>query len=801
MMSRIFQYLFCFLFSLSLQAEQKLNADIRIANPCSLWITPGICSRIAWEKNGNNGTTVAYTIKDFNGKTIQQNKAQTVNNTFNIDLTLSPGYYDIYFPETKQTFGLCALPEYSGSKDHFWGLHTNLYQLSEESLDKRGFIKIINRIGIGSVREGLGSLAKIAISPYEFNFRSNYANLLKAYGENDIEVMNMFEGTPKWMGSHNDTRDLPNDIIAFADAWLVIAAFEQFKVHDIEVWNEADTSLFSGNQPLDIYTAVLKAAYYTTHCHNYNLSIGNAGFANHNIEKSRVDLLAGNNFFDHIDFFTFHYHTTYRGTKKDREENLYDYINLIKAYREILVFNHHPNLPIYNTESGFGHPDATRPSVYWGKESAAAIVFKAIESKACGLKKYFAFYLKPHQETDRFWGMMDEVNSPLRSMACYAYAIEKLSHSEYVGELTGIKSKWNRVFRKKDDAIIVLYQPEIAVLKNLNFQVSRANGLDGRILNLDVDRPDLDDIIYLTLPYSEVKDRLNKNVLSYQLYQYGSAGSKKSKNTSSPIILIRQSALDQSTFTTAGNYTVIDADLPSYPIIMGINNLSAETQKLKVSLSASGSVIASHDVVVPANTCKNVTFTVDLRKYLTDYEYKMFHVEAVDASNTVTSDYCMKIRKEENLQFFLQQYSNCRRLPITDLKNWDLKGVYAGGKNALFQADVTPEGIRFRVKFPPNIDRWCYPHFLLQNISLAEAKGLIIRGKVAKPSSTLIVVGGIGRSYGQATWSILPADNKWHTVFLPINDKNRDQMKIISIGGNSSTLENCFEYNDIYVVY
>ena len=233
----------------------------------------------------------------------------------------------------------------------------------------------------------------------------------------------------------------------------------------------------------------------------------------------------------------------------------------IRGLRERELALKHPRagIPIWITECGTPwYRRGDRAVVAEDIVSAAGIVGKALEFKALGVERYFAFEYKYYQEGEKNFGMMDYHHTPMRSMAAYTFAARLFAGKEYIGDLAGTAARRARVFSDGENAVVFFYQPgknaEIVLPHGI---VGALLGIDGRPLPATEEKfrcPDR--IAYLLLPAKALKGRVKKGTPAMK-YNTLARNFDRAPRRTAPVIFRSELDVSNMTFNPFG-YNVRD---------------------------------------------------------------------------------------------------------------------------------------------------------------------------------------------------------------------------------------------------
>ncbi|EQD55791.1 hypothetical protein B1A_11803, partial [mine drainage metagenome] len=181
----------------------------------------------------------------------------------------------------------------------------------------------------------------------------------------------------------------------------------------------------------------------------------------------------------------------------------------VAAYRQWLAAFGKPSMPLWITESGKSWPAGTgRPRREQDMTSALSITMKAVEARACGIARYFAFVYPFYVQGAVNFGMMGQEHTPLRIMAAYVNCVAELSGWSYVGNLkiTDHAVLLAPVFARGDQLTAVVYTGKANSDAALTVAIHGISirGIDGRMLrrNANGSIPIPDGMVYLRGPAS-----------------------------------------------------------------------------------------------------------------------------------------------------------------------------------------------------------------------------------------------------------------------------------------------------------
>ncbi|MCR4411850.1 MAG: glycosyl hydrolase, partial [Thermoguttaceae bacterium] len=458
------------------------------------FVTPDQPAVLQWKVEGALGEPLTYRLYPYQSgrEPILLGLAEVASERATASVKLAPGFYEIEFPSTQQRFGIVALPASNVPPDPFFAIDGALSWLVGDDATREGLVRSARRCGIGMIRERLTwGAVHPAADRWEWQGAVRFDTLRRTCQTAGVEVLEMAHDAPGWMGR---VAKYPDDLIAASRSWQQIARRWSPTWGAVEIWNEPDI-FFGGDLPADQYAALVRALAHGLCNQADRKPIVGGVVAHHNREF--LETAAENGLLACIDAFSFH---TY-GRAMEMEP-------LVERYRDWLTKYGHPSMPLWITECGRpwkrgpGRPPADQDAA-----SALDITMKAVEARACGVARYFAFVYPYYDENENNFGMMDKHATPLRSIAAYACAAHLLRGCEYVGDLEGNDRAIQRarVFRRGAETLAVIYtgkpDPQAKVKLPLSvpgkdakgvarpetMRVVAALGIDGRSLALAPD--------------------------------------------------------------------------------------------------------------------------------------------------------------------------------------------------------------------------------------------------------------------------------------------------------------------------
>jgi hypothetical protein len=598
-------------------------AVLKPADVDGFFVTPAAPSVLRWNvESGQLVAPVQYTIRDYWGSPVASGRATpAAGNTVEATVKLAQGFYELELPATKQQFGVVSLPAYSGGRDPLFCVDSALSWLVRDDQLRQGLVRVLRRSGVAMSRERL-SWAQINPTPaaWQWEGSGRYEAVRRLYHDHHVAVLEMVHDAPAWSGK---VGRYPKDLVGTARAWRQIAAQWRPAWGALEIWNEPDIH-FGANLPADQYVSLVKTiAYALARRDRAELPLVGGAFAHCN--RLFLQTAAENGLLDCVDAVSFH---TY-GRAPEMEALIGDYRLWLRAYgREAM--------PLWITECGRPWrrgPD--RPPVDQDAASALDITMKAVEARAGGIARYFAFVYPFYEEGDNNFGMMGRRGTPLRSMAAYARLVSVLGHKRYLGDLNcddpGLRRA--RVFGNDRETVAVLYtaRPDAKARVKLGVPALRVEGIDGRTLEVALDGtvPTADGLTYVWLERQALGDRLRPDTPTRRLWTIAQQ-SPPQRPPSSPIVLRFEPDRGLMEGRTDGYHLTSKTPHPQagprqagtpLPLKVRVFNLSTEPHELTLeptfsSKSARLTDKPTRPVKLPAEGSADVAWEADLDRAL-----------------------------------------------------------------------------------------------------------------------------------------------------------------------------------------
>jgi hypothetical protein len=779
------------------------RAEITPARLDQLVITPGISTVLQWT-GAPASSSVSYTVFDYNGATYASGQqSSAANGSLSLSLNLPSGYYELSFGGSTQRYGLIAAPLPPTAIDPFFAIDAALSWLQPDASIRSDFLAILQRVHIGMARE---RLAWDAVNPssgtYSYQADKNYDTLRTAYVNRGLKILELFYATPSFIGT-TAINPFPAELVLAADSCAAMAQHWTSAWGSLEVWNEPDSNsiYYAKDMPADQYAPVAKTFAFSLAAQSPQTLLGGGALSVFN--QIYLTQALDNGLLDQTDYLSFHDYsgaTSMEGT--------------VSAFRTTLAGRTRAAIPLWITEAGWKWTAGTaRPAAAEDAASALQITMKAVESRACGVARFFPFVFPYYVEGANNFGLMGQEGTPLRSMAAYTQAIARLSGATYVGDLQGSPVR-TRIFSRGTNGYVLVFYSGVAsagasVQPAQTLSVSSVAGLDGRPLTVGSGGsiPIPDGLTYVTIPAGALLPAaINSSTTAMTLTNLAQQ-SLPARSTLSPIVL--QFPIPANVTAGKAGYQMTAAQMASFPLSFTATNLSSTSRSISLNILANG-VTTTRTATIAARGKATITATVAVPA-----PDGTIRITGSDTGNSVAiSPMTLRFFTELNLNEYLALYPSNAPLNITPASQWS---PASAGTIAL--SNGTPTSVlHMDLSFPGGVtDRWAYPQMTLaqpQSPSWIGLQYILIRARAGQSGAVrLFLVEGNGAFYYTAN-SIIPADGQYHTALIPLSafsvagghpaDPNGKldpgQIVALQIGMNSDTATNTLDVSDYYLI-
>jgi hypothetical protein len=376
------------------------------------------------------GRELAYEITDYSGEpTGKTGRAVVRGKSLVVTETFPAGYYEIRFPELELVFGVASLPPFTGETDPFYAIEGLIS--SRPANRQRQMVELMVRGGIHYNREWCDYPG---LEPVQGTISTSRDGFYTMAGEAGFQSIFCFADFPKWYydgGEKVGRRPPPRRLLGLDESIATLLERRRAGLMAFHVLNEYDVYDIPG----EAYLPTIKVAGYAMA--GSDLPLVGAPFCRGTAAESCVRSSIDNGLLDYVDVFSFHSYS-----------NPEMMIDLIATYRQMMAGHRKAGMPLWITESGkpwsrglkqvtdtYGGPLGNlHPQPGEDMKSALWITMRAVEAKAGGVVKHFAFTLPFFQENNNNFGMMDYHFTPLRSLMAYQNSIRELAGKVYLGD-------------------------------------------------------------------------------------------------------------------------------------------------------------------------------------------------------------------------------------------------------------------------------------------------------------------------------------------------------------------------------
>jgi len=564
----------------------------------AFFIEPGRPAQLQWTiPGGTKQQPQAFVLRDYADRVVASGQATVGPDGATATVTLAQGFYELELADTHQRCGVVAMPACAGPPDPFFAIDGALSWLVKDDTLREGLILAARRSGIGMIRERLTWAAvHPAAGRWDWEGAVRFDTLRGLYRQHAVKVLEMAHDAPAWLGR---VGKYPADLVRAAESWQTIARRWKSSWGALEVWNEPDI-FFGDNLPADQYTALVRALAFGMQGQLEGRPLVGGVVAHH--DREFLGTAAANGLVDVIDAFSFH--TYARAPEME---------HLVTQYRQWLEAAGRPHLPLWITECGRPWKRGpARPPTDQDASSALDITMKAVEARACGVARYFAFVYPYYEENENNFGMMGREGTPLRAMAAYVQAARRLAGAEYVGDLPigdprVLRSRvfqqgstmWAVVYTGKPDPHCRVRLPQEvlpgtgAQTKLAKPQKPLAEAIDGRLLPVDAEGnvPVPDGLVYVPLDPEGAKARAKTTTPASRLWAIGRA---PSPSRGTPSGLIARYEFDrQHVEPVSQGYRLRAGSGEKLPFRVRLYNLADRPAKVAVRLELSAGKVAA----------------------------------------------------------------------------------------------------------------------------------------------------------------------------------------------------------------
>ena len=769
-------------------------------------ISPGRPSILELNISQSNRRKIGYSIGDYWNQTVKSGSININNGKINLKVNLPAGYYTLRLEDEKKThWGLFSLEEVTGSNTYFC-MDAALASAKDfgQKVKREALIRMLKRCGITEVRDRL-SWEMVNPVPNKWSFdvkRRQFLTLGRLYQKHGIKQMVTFAHSPKYVGG--GFFKYPEKIVPATDAFSHMVSKLAFDYFAIQAWNEPDIG--SGrNTPGNEYTTLVKMVNAAMLKAELAMPLVGGVFAHHN--RAFIESCIENGLMEVCDVISFH---CYEEVKRIPV--------IMEKYKKTFSKYGYDNPRIWITESAMLRVNG-KSMEQWRFESAADIVERALVFRELGVEKFFPFLFVHWERNKKMGGLLEKNESVRRNLAAYICTRRLVADKICLGSLPEkYLSMRNYVFDYGNGKVLIVgvggkTGKGVSVGSSVLF--NKVWGIDGRVLGLNAKGkvPAPDGVFFALADTKGVS-----NILHGDKRQIPKppTGSKRSSGIYDWNI-ITASSLDRKIFAAKSNgYTVL---LTKEPVIVRtkVFNVGAVDKKIYFELNAENT--SDKKIVLRKGTAiLKAGSSLVIEKRLDDTELATLSGKArikleVTANGKKVLPLVMDAWFEMPIGKQLKCFNEHRELGFRNLRKWKK----LSDRSAMVELSVNGNIFRQHSTMPVR-KRWSFPEFTLSDrINLANWKGMVmhVRNMATESNDALVLFWEPGRVCYSSPAGIVPADGRWHVVYIPFDDLvfspanapdinetlDLDQVKVISLGfANNKSKDNTLDVKNWYLV-
>ncbi len=571
-----------------------------------------------------------FFVRDYQGKVIFSGDTAKFDPERNV-LKLPPmrgyvGLLEYTVPALAFQVGVFQCDVTAETPDEFFAIDTS-FSWGRPLLNEaviRSYCRMLKGNGILWNRDRL-SWNNIEPEEGKFLYRDNFALYRKIATEEGIKTLDTFHDAPAWSREKLDPEKFgpnpfPNHLKKTGESWVEIMRHYSGTLKALEVWNEPDLG-FGSYRPAEGVSSFTKAVSFAARQAGLDTRIVGGVFAHPWPGTAFQDAYLANAMLDTCDVMSYH---TYAGIEAMEPT--------VAGLRERELALRHPRagIPIWITECGtpWNNSNGERAVPQEDMASAAGIVGKALEFKALGVERYFAFEYKFYPEGAKNFGMMDANHTPMRSMAAYAFLARFFAGAEYAGDLKGAKTKRARVFRSGNDALVFLWQPDgkFALPAGVSGEVF---AIDGHPLGRKSGAFEAyGQIAYLKLPMRKLNGKIETDTRAMKYFKLArNFADRAEPRTVAPVVFRAKLDVSDMTFNAFG-YNVRNFRDARFNV--ELQNCSNETQTVRPALVLPAGVKILEDIpkelTLPPGGRQAIAFRVAMEPNVNRGQFRLIRI-------------------------------------------------------------------------------------------------------------------------------------------------------------------------------
>lgn len=750
---------------------------------------------------------LVYTYTDYTGKPVASGQAKYLSGNGGM-LEVPPprevGYYDLLFPALGIHSAVVADRPVSGPADEFFAVDVAASRGVTPLSELEEIFRLLRRNNILWIRDRLthGVLEPEA-GRFDFEAASGrYRQLREAAAREGLKLLDVIHDTPNWNKYPVKLREdrvgdkiagryymhgnnlYPPDLIAAAAGFDAVTRRFQPAEKAVEVWNEPSSPTFDNSFPVEFVSALTKAVSVRFSLTGNPTAVTGIVYSGPPVKN--YGLYIANGLLDYVDAVSYHDYQP----ADTLEDGVF---RLREIERESGTAR--CGIPYWITEAGMPWANRElRAAPADDRHSASEIAGKAIEFRALGIQRYFAFIIKYYNELHKNFGMLDANGAPMRSMAAYTHLVRVLSHKEYLGDFRLPGAVRSRVFGDENGKVACLYvplrpaAPEKELVLPEGAELLRAEGADGRPLAVENGRIPVggDGVVYLY--FADLPERLlDRNTRAMPLYR-AARDYRPAPRCRKPVVIQPDYDLGETFYSGTGIRFGADG---TFRCRVRYNNLSGRPVTVEPGIELPRGIVAPDFPAAAFELGPNGSRMLEFTLRATDDLGVARHslVRLGDRRGN-TTPLAVALHRQPSPEHVREG----RLSGLPEMENPASWRKNSAGELTI-RRDETDRSIEFRTRFPVGVDRWSYPEFVLPPGVLKDAIAVGFEVKVTPADQirqmVLMAVCSDTKEHGPYISITVPAPTgewEYRSVFLPSYPRP-ESIRMFRLGVNAFTQE------------
>ena len=648
------------------------------------------------------------------------------------------------------------------------------------------FLELIRLSGMSCVRD---RIHHDALEPVPGKFgRGNIGFVTEKLSSMGIGICATTHRFAKWALPDRESK-LPKDLLTIYRTAKESAAAFRGEVSAWEFWNEPELPGFC-TDPAWEFAAASKAAYLGFKAGDSAVPVTNASFC---VTPPKTDLFAQellrNDLGEYFDIFNFHVY----GSLKTYSENVEEWKRILRQHGIL-------DIPFWVTENGTRmEGDATEESGVGSNRAhshiqemihAEFVVKAQILLQSLGVARDFTFVLPPYNEQGglKDWGVLRRDFSAKPAFAAFATLTDQLGDAQYLGQLdcgSGIRAF---LFQHPDKMQTVAFwsKSELDLADEMNGFIP--TGEYRHAFSLPGGEPaTLTNVFGTPEPVVPHDGRFALTATRFPAYFKG----KFNLTAGSPAPSTGQAGALQSGLEK----TVVLRVIPEADLKVSASRTTlllpsgTESRKMKLQAINFGDRPCRGRLTVEGAAVSGLPKELELAP-LTPREFEITLPDHLPPTrNDIVFGGVFDGKPISRLVLPVLPLDSAAAIPFPGTDRPEKWRKNSSGTLTITWDDKE-QAIRFDVEFPPGVDRWVYPEFLLENALSDDTIGLFFEIKTMPtgrkpPKSLVMFVAGKEKEKGVSTnISYAPSLGEWQNNFIELTSLDLEKIKQFRIGMN-----------------